>query len=107
MASGTEVLTGKTNTGSSADTGGFITSSALSSESSTPSQTISVTSETSNTISYGTALETTLTANAGGVNAGVTSSVEANGSHTWVRTEGNEYSGQVTNLPKGTDNAYS
>ncbi len=107
VASGTEVLTGKTNTGSSADTGGFITSSALSSESSTPSQTISVTSETSNTISYGTALETTLTANAGGVNAGVTSSVEANGSHTWVRTEGNEYSGQVPNLPKGTDNAYS
>ena len=45
VAPGTEVLTGKTNTGSSADSGGFITSSSLSSGNSTPSLTIAVEKE--------------------------------------------------------------
>lgn len=107
VAPGTEVLTGKTNTGSSADSGGFITSSSLSSGNSTPSQTITVEKEKSHTISFGSALETTLTVNAGGANLGVTSTLEANGSHSWISTEGNEYSGQVPNLPAGTDDAYS
>ncbi len=104
---GSPVLAGQTNVGSSEDTNGFITSSPISSSSSAPSQTISVSKSDAKTVTYGASLETEISSKVGGVKVGAAFTVETEGSNCWTTTEGNEYSGTVPNLPGGTGNAYT
>ena len=102
-----KVLSGKTNAGSDADTGGFVNVTNISAGGGSVGQTISVSKENAQTISYGASIETQLTTEAGGAVVGVATSLEAGGTNCKVTTSGSEYSGTVPSLPSGTSNDYS
>ena len=107
VENGGSVLSGETNVGSNSDTNGFITSSAISASGSSPSQTITVSKEDAKTVTYGASVETSLIAKVGSVKAGAAFSFEKENSNCWTTTEGNEYTGTVANLPKGTSSDYN
>ena len=103
---GTNVLSGKSGVGNTADDTGFIYITAISASGSSPSQSIAIDEENATTISRGIATEATFKVKAGDVFAGVTASAEMNSSATCSTTLGCEYSGTVPNLPKGTPASY-
>lgn len=104
---GTNILSGKSGVGNTADDTGFIYSTAISASGSSPSQSIAIDEESATIISRGIATEATFKVKAGDVYAGVTASTEMNSSATCSTTLGCEYSGTVPNLPKGTPASYA
>ena len=100
-----EVLVGENTTSTSID--GFLSNSNLSAPGTSQSQTISVTTETEQTLGWAVGVESTTTVNAGGAFAGITASAEINGSYVWTTTSGNEYSGEVVALPEGSTGDYA
>ena len=103
---GTNILSGKSGVGNTADDTGFIYSTAISASGSSPSQSIAIDEESATTVSRGIATEATFKVKAGDVFAGVTASAEMNSSATCSTNLGCEYSGTVPNLPKDTPASY-
>lgn len=92
---------GRTNAGEDEKLGdGFISSTAISASSSSPSQTIAFTEENAKSTSVGGELSIEVTATVGEVKGGV--AVSTNHAATWSSstTKGCEFSGTVPNLPK-------
>lgn len=70
-------------------------------------QGIEVESENSDTVTWGTSVETHLVTEEGGVKTGVSAGAEANGSVTWTNYNGAEYSGTVAGIPANVEQSYS
>lgn len=108
-----KIETGRTNTEADnkdkdkdkieADTNGFISSTAFSASSSSPSQTIEFNEENAKTTTVGGSFSMEATVNGGGVKGGISISTEHNASWSSSTTKGCEFSGTVPNLPDCPD----
>lgn len=98
------VETGKTNAGENGELGdGFISSTAISASSSSPSQTIAFSEENAKTTSIGGSASLEVVATVGDIKGGVSVSTEHEASWSRSTTSGCEFSGQVPNLPQRPD----
>lgn len=86
---------------------GFLSNSSVSTAGGSQSQVIAVEEAESSSIGWGVAVENTSVAKVGIAKVGFTVSAEHNQSYVTTTTKGQEYSGTVVGLPKGTPDDYS